>query len=211
MPNWCESTITIKGSKEDLDKIEETELDFFKILPMPDELYEDMKSENCVICSEPMVGENNISCRKCKKCDIESNMGGRVMEGSKEPFWQLNDKEKEIYIGWVKKYGTGSWYEWSWKNWGTKWNRHLVGMQRKDETLMIDIDTAWGTPDGILSALSKQYPNVTLHVEYDIELGNGSGTFTIKDGEVIDESTLPQTESWLSIGGNRRGSMEDDT
>ena len=37
MPNWCYSELEFKGSKEEIKKLFETDLDFQKIVPMPKE------------------------------------------------------------------------------------------------------------------------------------------------------------------------------
>ena len=45
MPNWCENELTITGTKKDIEqfyldnKNGEEELDFYKSIPMPDNIY----------------------------------------------------------------------------------------------------------------------------------------------------------------------------
>lgn len=57
----------------------------------------------------------------------------------------------------LKKYGYKDWYDWSYPNWGTKWNAYNVNyITHADDKLVIEIDTAWDTPRGIWDELEAQ-------------------------------------------------------
>ena len=63
----------------------------------------------------------------------------------------LGDKERELH-------GNNNWYDWSWKNWGTKRNSCGVMAERLSETqIFYQFDTAWCPPLGIFNALSNIY------------------------------------------------------
>lgn len=98
------------------------------------------------------------------------------------PSWEAEEKQdKEL----VAKYGADNWYDWSVKNWGTKWNTDSV---RKVSPQVVEFDTAWATPEPLIKALSEKY-HTTVSVCYaDEDLGSNCGEYEYKDGEkVLDE------------------------
>jgi len=83
--------------------------------------------------------------------------------------------------------GIPNWYDWNIKNWGTKWNSCDVFIE--NET--IRFDTAWATPLPVIAALSENFPNISFYMVYaDEDIGQNCGTFTIKNGSVVDEQVL---------------------
>lgn len=58
-------------------------------------------------------------------------------------------------------YGHTSWYSWSIRNWGTKWNAYSFReISDCDGRFEFMFDTAWSTPDPIFDALAER-PEVT--------------------------------------------------
>lgn len=54
----------------------------------------------------------------------------------------------------IKTYGVKDWYDWSIKNWGTKWNAYSFELVGEDEnTLNVEFDTAWSPPTPIFEKL----------------------------------------------------------
>ena len=74
----------------------------------------------------------------------------------------------EVWDARKKKYGASNWYDWSVKNWGTKWNASEGYFD--DEANRLVFNTAWDKPDPILQSLADRW-GVTLgnryHDEYD--------------------------------------------
>ena len=57
-----------------------------------------------------------------------------------------------------EKYGRNNWYDWSWDNWGTKWNSCQAMAERLSATeIFYQFDTAWCPPVKIYEALSNIY------------------------------------------------------
>ena len=52
-----------------------------------------------------------------------------------------------------EKYGEMNWYDWSVKNWGTKWNSY-DGQQENE--LTISFSTAWNAPYPVIRELSRK-------------------------------------------------------
>lgn len=82
----------------------------------------------------------------------------------------------------IARYGADNWYDWSVKNWGTKWN---TGSVREVSPQVVEFDTAWATPEPLIKALSEKY-HTTVSVCYaDEDLGYNCGEYEYKDGEKV--------------------------
>jgi hypothetical protein len=90
----------------------------------------------------------------------------------------------------VQRYGWKDWYDWSIDNWGTKWNAS-EGMV-DDENQVIEFETAWSMPEGIIKEICKYTP---IRIEYaDEDLGANCG---IED-YFVDEDGNPTYETVMS-------------
>lgn len=84
-----------------------------------------------------------------------------------------------------QQYGENNWYNWSIKNWGTKWNAYDTAITDYDD---IFFDTAWATPRPVFIELSKKFPTVEIQVEHaDEDIGSNCGVTIYKNGEVTYE------------------------
>lgn len=98
------------------------------------------------------------------------------------------------YVDNQKEHGAPTWYEWSIKNWGTKWSLQEGNVLVNDCEL--SFDTAWSAPLPIVAALSKKFPDVEfLHMWADEDIGQNVGRLTFLNGEVIDEH--------IPVGGSK--------
>ena len=115
MPNWCENSVSIYGSKDTISKIrnlllgENNVFDFEKIIPMPDYIY-------------------------------RGNLG---------------KEEEEIY-------GENNWYDWSCKNWGTKWNSCHAICKMYENELYYYFNTAWGPCFPVVETFAAMFPDVKI-------------------------------------------------
>ena len=168
-------------------------LDFNKILPMPEdvkiicgsttdkcfEVYLSTLSEDearkeikdCVdstLFPELTRGRYNIK----SKAEIDEIVNDAITNWSKnaepdDPIFKT--KEDVIAYGKrlsdnIKKYGSKDWYDWSVKNWGTKWNACNT-IFAEDCPEEIQFDTAWSDVRNLILKLSEKYPE--LEIEYD--------------------------------------------
>jgi hypothetical protein len=87
------------------------------------------------------------------------------------------------------------WYNWNINNWGTKWDAYEVGRWLCDwekKSMTISFQTAWSTPFFALIKLSTIIPTISIYCEYaDEDMGYNVGTYSIVNGEVIEE-TCPE-------------------
>lgn len=77
--------------------------------------------------------------------------------------------------------GMPDWYTWSVENWGTKWNCYEIEHDHNG----FQFWTAWSAPEQMFIALSKQFPDVTITVQFaDEDMGGGNcGVLTLQNGE----------------------------
>ena len=84
------------------------------------------------------------------------------------------------YVSNYEKYGAATWYGWSIRNWGTKWNA--------GETVILDcdtiqFDTAWSNPAPIVQKLGELYPALRIeHWWADEDVGSNTGHRILFDG-----------------------------
>lgn len=105
-------------------------------------------------------------------CTIDFNriipMPSNIFQGN------LGTRERELY-------GENNWYDWSRKNWGTKWNAYDFSEYSQDCGADLIFSTAWNTPEPIFVALGEMFPDVHFHVEFaDEDLGFNCGEFDFK-------------------------------
>ena len=107
---------------------------------------------------------------------------------------------KNIYTGALGRkemavYGKNNWYDWSIRNWNTKWNAY--GYDRdtdysKSEQLLFF--TAWTAPHPVMEKLSELFPEIEfVHEWADEDLGMNCGRRAYYGGERTEEYT-PESE-----------------
>lgn len=76
------------------------------------------------------------------------------------------------------------------EQWGTKWNAYECVVDIDAGTAQFD--TAWSCPTPLLTKLSQQHPNDLIEVTFaDEDIGSNCGTFSLKNGEVIESDLAP--------------------
>ena len=87
----------------------------------------------------------------------------------------LGPKEREMY-------GKNNWYDWSIKNWGTKWNSY--NSTKEDDKLCFQ--TAWSSPHPVIKKLSEMFPDVSINHKWaDEDIGQNCGEREYFNGEEI--------------------------
>lgn len=83
--------------------------------------------------------------------------------------------------------------EQSWKkyNWGCKWN--AMDIEFDDYTYYFL--TPWNPPIPVIKALSKQYPNINILLEYCEETGSDSGFVEFHNGKLIASNYISGKEN----------------
>lgn len=199
MPNNVENVITLKGSEEEIKKLmkeiksdeEDINLiDFNKIIPMPKSLMieESSSMRKGLKHYQEFLKDNNLE-------DIDLlNKEAKYLEENKSVDKETFKLGKKAFLN-IQNYGYATWYDWSIKNWGTKWNAY--GCHDKLDSSNMDticFQTAWSAPHEILKRLSEMYPNIEItHQWADEDLGSNCGRKTYYKGTCIEEY-YPMTE-----------------
>lgn len=93
----------------------------------------------------------------------------------------LGQKERELY-------GSDNWYDWSYENWGTKWN---ASDSSRESDIVLTFNTAWAHPFPIINKISRMYPDNEFLIAYaDEDMGYNLDVYTVKNGEPIKESSV---------------------
>jgi hypothetical protein len=75
-----------------------------------------------------------------------------------------------------------NWYDWSIKNWGTKWDVDGVLSRREDTSLLYTFSSAWCPPCEAFVEISRKFPTLEFDLEW-FEGGMGFlGRQVIKNG-----------------------------
>ena len=122
MPNHTANNFTVTGPKADVLRFvaqikgNDSEIDFNKVLPIPDEL-RGTSSPSRIMTQEEIdkiwaEWNKRKDEGKLSSFEMERPMGLGITQ----------DKHDELIL----KYGYDNWYDWSVFNWGTKWNAYDV-------------------------------------------------------------------------------------
>lgn len=208
MPNWVRNKLKIIGNnyKEIINNITTykngsigLQLDFEKIIPMPECIKNTEASSMSHKCMELFI--NSIK----RTPDFQKYIAVLVANKSKyvslskkqqeEIFNHLLDcyerfKTREDVLAYGKQcfdnlinYGVVDWYEWSIKNWGTKWNASETEINDNE----IIFETPWDPVPDIIKKLSKDYPNVRFECSYaDEQVCVYCGEMAFENGECLN-------------------------
>lgn len=170
MPNHITNILKIEGCANVDEFIpqlvgEGTDFDLNKIIPMPKELRD-------VTSPVRIVSEDKL-----------------------EEVREKIDKQPELYCSktypitakmqaeYIAKYGADNWYDWSIRNWGTKWNTYESCVDYDTITFR----TAWSCPLPAIIALSKNLPDYTFTISWaDEDFGANVGRAVFKGGEEVE-------------------------
>ena len=112
-----------------------------------------------------------------------------------------SEAEKQALID---KYGAADWYDWSIKNWGTKWDVGEVYLDRDSDLGVTDINwnSPWDIPDQAILTLSKQYEDHIILVRFCCEFDEYKGTRVYQNGKELYKSNYQFDEEkdiWSAI------------
>ncbi|HEX4283685.1 MAG TPA: hypothetical protein VHZ28_01245 [Terracidiphilus sp.] len=155
MPNWTSNQLIIEGDRAKVIaaaqfiKSDQRVIDFDKIIPMPD------------ILKNTGSGNTTIDGR---------NVEVWFQDNSIEDHSERHKTERlftEAELAKLAKTGFKNWYDWSCKNWGTKWNAYEATVENEfGGYLEIRFETAWCAPAPILAALRKKFPDLEVQLNY---------------------------------------------
>lgn len=146
MPNWCYTTMTVTGPKEDISR-------FVKGLK---DNKEAKGVENICILDTYFPTPDELS----------------IPEGS---FGEDKQKELDVlYAANIEKYGHRSWYDWNCENRGSKWSDCSTYLHDDSEGLneiVFTFETAWSPIGQGIQHISSLFPTLGFVMSYDEEGG----------------------------------------
>ncbi len=187
------------------------EFDFNKVIKMPESLQIEFSSKSDYALSlylayiNPSVtyyGDNDKKINEEEYKNIVSKLKFKTIVSdidnlSEERINNLKEKynEKEMLrlgkrqVENVLKYDALNWYEWSVKNWGTKWNAQAFEASPDNRT--ITFETAWDPALEVMVEISKQNPDVKFAFLYSDEaIGSHVGYMLVKNGNIDFKGTF---------------------
>lgn len=195
MPNWCFNALYVDNEKT-LEALEERfadekgELDFNKIIPMPESLDVECGSSNAgdmyyylsdhlqlsvdevrMIPDSKLI-ENEYATDASKNRDNLKHLCGQMTErAEKGEITEKNYEAGRTLIDNYHKYGAITWFQWCNEHWGTKWNSSSTCWEGE----FVSFDTAWDAPVPVLEKLQELFPEDTFLIYSD----NKDGTSNI--------------------------------
>jgi hypothetical protein len=217
MPNWCHNTLYITGPGSDAAALRalmttaESEFDFDSILPMPEELRQSESSSTAEtawqlkygVWSE-VRGKYGPDHHSTRDAAIEVARAADdwrpMMIGTKDnPFPVIPPRSFDALADSVQalviRHGHADWHSWACATWGTKWPARDSGWMtlevaaENDAAQVAHFDTAWSPPVGVLVALSRRFPTLTLRVSFDDWCGGLRGFMAVQDGEMTADKS----------------------
>lgn len=192
MPNYVMNKLEVRGknahaimSSKYLDK--NNKFDFDKIIPMPQSLHmEEASSAPQYICAyfDENEGKAEEYANKYPdNCSIKNALkyytSGLTLEDydflveginrMKNKYNNLKDMKTpedigKEYLSNLDQYGCLTWYDWSVKNWGTKWNAcdTYVPQDQNKDTFVVTFETAWDAPLPIINKIFEDNPGLFI-------------------------------------------------
>lgn len=216
MPNWCENRLTIQGYKDHIKTCvnnivdnngHEPFFDFNRIVPMPDSI-KNATSSNIehiakAIYKHRVEGDSNLLLGYLDYDWVKDLKINNVNDLIKV-FTEKYEKELYIYFYNAVMYDDYSWYGWSLKNWGCKWNSSntMVFISKDWSKAEIVFDTPWSPPTTLIRSLSLLYPNLEFELSYEETGMDFGGVITYVNGAVSNIIEYSPSERYYDNGDN---------
>ena len=196
MPNYVTNLLScdnpevfkaIQGKSQDDDPVL---IDFNSIVPMP-EIMSDA-SMQCPDLETTAISLMHCGEYKCEPSRDEAIIANCVSMRVPVPPIKMSNTRFNILLQYMhayKEFGTCSWYSWSCKYWGTKWN--ACHIEQRDDGLAFQ--TAWSMPVPWIVALSKEFPDDAIRIQWaDEDLGYNLGDEIYKHGKRVSKRVIPE-------------------
>lgn len=186
MPDWVRNNLTLRGSRDVLERIiaesfTEGEIDFEKIVPMPDGFDPDIDEAPYSIAVDLYCSEEgwrqylHEHVREAGCVDRMAVIRYHEEQYAKNPrggYASLKDIAAS-YVRNVELTGCGTCYDWHVENWGTKWNacwstqvtpQLITEVRPGEHEMLVQFSTPWSAPLPVIEALRERYPSVDIRI-----------------------------------------------
>ena len=221
MPNHVVNRLTVSGDpeivKELLSNVKDDNtgigsIDFNKIIPMPESLRIESGSNSVrgLKAYSEFIGEyapdvaENVDSIDCIPPESEAAFL-RAHPDITPIQWELG---KTAFANQVR-FGAPTWYEWSIKNWSTKWNAYDCRFRgNTGDNPELFFLTAWNAPYRVIKKLAEQYLGLRFVHEWADEcIGENCGRGEYSKGHYVKE-TVPDGDEATSFADNLWGTFE---
>ena len=163
-------------------------VDFNVLIPMPESLMIESSS----------VGERGYEAYSAFVTDSYNYPAQALKELEAKHKAKLDDPEVwdlgEKYYENLRDYGAKTWYQWSYRNWGTKWNAYDCEPANVEDRSLC-FHTAWDGVPKIIAKIAEQFPDVDIVYSWaDEDIGHNVGILVFEDGKETG-SVLPENGS----------------
>lgn len=174
MPNWCTTTLNIKGEPVQLEA-------FFDQIKNPEG-------------GDPhTTGYEILSTYYPLPQALKESFAG---------FYGDEEKQKKVEEEWaqnVELYGAKNWYDWCWQNWGTKWGdcdtELTTSLEDSHYTeLSFYLQSAWSPISEGIKVVSTLFPNLYFIMEHREESGEYFFYEVIHNGVQLFETGFSDSE-----------------
>lgn len=162
MPNWCDTTMVVRGPDRDIDT-------FLEGLVQPDDESKPLHTPGSILRAwAPIPPE----------LDIKDTVVGATPE------------QEAQYAKNIEVHGYRTWYDWCIDNYGSKWpDQQTEIVYRAKDEVWIHFLTAWSPVIPGMEKVSVRFPRLVFVMEYREESGSFVGAAVIKNGIVRYTST----------------------
>ena len=220
MPNHISNKLVVTSKKPNeisrfLNEIKGTNLtnnkeeiiDFETIVRMPDclkDTEESSKTNEAIFYYLNVSGKTDILSKVLSYSYLyKMERFNGYSEELLHEMYQIGEKYYNNYVS----VGSTTWYEWRYKNWGTKWNAYNSYIQKKTKKqAIIFFQTAWCGVPSIIEKLVEKYPDIHFKYKYadeDMTYNCGEGDGDAENGFYFkritggsDEAMKTYIECW---------------
>lgn len=183
MPNHVTTVCTVTGPTDDIEKfyqrhicntsedklgVKFDDFDFETIIPKPDVVKATESGSESDLGYFALTGKT-IPRLYAHKPSMPSGLDKDATRGELMQ-WLLKNNPTVLAkgaatIACLKETGSPDWYEWSIKEWGTKWGAYNYELRsREPGKLVFKFETAWSFPTPIFEHLRTMHPSLTFTV-----------------------------------------------
>lgn len=141
-------------------------------------------------------------------CVIKPKQIEELKEKYNGKFYATIDLGKKVFDN-LCKFGVPDWYEWSIRNWGTKWNSCNTFLSEDGKSVYFD--TAWSPAVPAIEKMARMHPNVRITHEYaEEQTGFMSGRYVYENGLAVEENQFdPYSKEAYEMSFDLWGNEED--
>jgi hypothetical protein len=194
MPNWCDTTVTVRGPEEEIEafkraclfldpKDDNNGIDFQRVIPMPEAL-KDTEKSGTVDYGLIVVGHYDAEAEKMLDYPWVKEAGVTDVAGLRELLVKKSPECVELarrHLAVKQATGYLNWYDWSCANWLTKWppveSRYWV----EDGCHKLHLATAWSPPIPVFQKIVRMFPKLSF-VDFDITEEQGYYFVSLRPG-----------------------------